>query len=476
MTAHALLSPSASKRWGSAKGCPASVMRSVGITSSSNPASRKGTAKHFVSAICLEKKVDPIVFLGRMVVFVSEIETPEKERECFAEDVNLATVILKAEFMIDDEFVSHCEIYVNYVNQYVALNGGQLFVEQRLSIEHITSEPEAKGTTDALVILPKMATIIDAKFGVSKVNAYEVVQNEVVDLFTGEITTPMIVEPNSQLAMYADAALVEHSMFNDFEHVTLVIVQPALNHISEYTMTVPDLKVYIEKLRIAADLTRSPDAKFNPTADNCFFCPARMTCEARQTHVLESVLGVFDDLGTAQPKEITAITLGDLYDKLDMIRDWCGDVEALTKDALSKGEAVVRSDGLRYKLVSGKLGNRQWANEQQVADMLRDMRLKTEQMFNLKLISPTDAEKLTKVTKVNDGEVAGKPVIGPQRWNKLKALITRADGKPVVALETDPRPELRPADSTFTELFDVPFVPQTVAAEPASSIVSDLFS
>ena len=55
------------------------------------------------------------------------------------------------------------------------------------------------------------------------------------------------------------------------------------------------------------------------------------------------------------------------------------------------------------------------------------MRLKKEEMYNFKLISPTQAEKLLKKES-------------PRRWTKLEALISRADGKPTIAPEADPRP------------------------------------
>ena len=59
------------------------------------------------------------------------------------------------------------------------------------------------------------------------------------------------------------------------------------------------------------------------------------------------------------------------------------------------------------------------------------MRLKTEQMYDLSIISPTTAEKLHK---------AG--TIGVKQWPKLQTLITKADGKPSVAPASDKRPAL----------------------------------
>jgi len=53
-------------------------------------------------------------------------------------------------------------------------------------------------------------------------------------------------------------------------------------------------------------------------------------------------------------------------------------------------------------------------------------------MYNKKLISPTQAEKLLKPT--------------PRRWAKVIDQITQNDGKPSVAPESDKRPALSRAD------------------------------
>lgn len=52
-----------------------------------------------------------------------------------------------------------------------------------------------------------------------------------------------------------------------------------------------------------------------------------------------------------------------------------------------------------------------------------------DDIFDMKLISPTRAEKLIKKAS-------------PRRWPKVEELITRPDGKPAVAPENDPRPAL----------------------------------
>jgi hypothetical protein len=69
-----------------------------------------------------------------------------------------------------------------------------------------------------------------------------------------------------------------------------------------------------------------------------------------------------------------------------------------------------------YKLVAGKKGARAWADEAEAEKLLKAMRLKKEQMYDLKLISPTSAEKLLKAQ--------------PKRWTKAAALIKQATASP----------------------------------------------
>lgn len=72
--------------------------------------------------------------------------------------------------------------------------------------------------------------------------------------------------------------------------------------------------------------------------------------------------------------------------------------------------------------------------------MLTTFRLKQEEMYDFKVISPTTAEKLAK-----------DKVIGARQWPKLQALITQTDGKLHVAPESDKREAVTvtPVDDEF---------------------------
>jgi hypothetical protein len=81
------------------------------------------------------------------------------------------------------------------------------------------------------------------------------------------------------------------------------------------------------------------------------------------------------------------------------------------------------------KLVQGRKGARKWSDSEEAEKLFKGMRLKQEQMYNFKLISPTQAEKL--LAKES-----------PRRWKKVEALITQPAGSPSVAPDSDKREAL----------------------------------
>lgn len=275
----------------------------------------------------------------------------------------------------------------------------------------------------------------------------------------------MTIKPNKQLAIYAEAARNEFGWMADVQHVKLIIVQPKINHVSEHSLTVPELLSFIDTdVRAKAEETRT-NPQFNPTDENCFFCKARLECKAREQAVLDTVLGEFDDLDTATPRVVSEVELGTVYAKLDLIKQWCADIAEKVMRKLSGGEVVRRADGLAYKLVEGDKGDRKWDNPDEIEALLKKMRLKDEQMYSMKLISPAGAEKLAATKRTKKGETPVPSVIGPGQWKSLQEHITREAGKPTIVLETDQRKPLGSEDE-FKNL-------EPVAAVPADA---DLFS
>lgn len=451
MSYHAKLSPSSAKRWTE---CTASIAAQEGLSDDGSEAARLGTCAHQLSAECLEHNRDPQTYLGRTLVFWYCAEG-DKRGEIWHDDLafyKMPMALARPEHQVPvtQEMIDACATYINFVREQVGLSGATLYVEQRVPIGHITGEYDegkpAGGTSDVIMTAGRTLTTVDAKFGRQKVMAYEVMQPAGTDIISGEPTAE-IVQINLQLALYLLGSLEKYP--GDYHTVKAIIVQPFLNHVSEYSCSVAELMAVGEWLKQRAEATRSAPV-FAPNQENCHFCKARMTCKAREGVVLSTALVGFEDIDLAQPAPIRLNQLGSLYDKVGMIQAWCKDVQIRVFDELTAGNPVMRNDGTQYKLVVGKKGNRAFDDEAEAEKLLKSFRLKFDQMYTSTLISPAAAEKLAKVKK----GATEPPAISAKQWLKLAERITQSEGSPTVALETDPRPAVVKAPLGFDDVLD----------------------
>lgn len=325
--------------------------------------------------------------------------------------------------LVDDDMVSCVRGYAAHIREYAI--GAELFVEQRLSFSKYVGVPNQFGTSDAVILKPLDGT------------NYEL---HVADLKTGK-GVKVFAEQNEQLMLYALAAYQHNRMLYDITHVRLTIHQPRLGHLSEWSCTVDELLEFASRARdavtkcIAAGTTEGDDflAMLNPDPDACRFCKAKDDCPALQQQILHDVFGDYDDLDTAKPRTVEHAEVAALLPKLDMIEKWCNSVRARAYEDLENGVPVPG-----WKLVTGKGGNRTWSDDEKAEEAMRSMHLKRDEMYVSKVISPSQAEKLLSTSK--------------RRWNRLQALITRSEGKPTLAPESDPRPALVRAGADFDSL------------------------
>jgi hypothetical protein len=254
--------------------------------------------------------------------------------------------------------------------------------------------------------------------------------------------------------LYAGAKMSElEAVGFDVDTISFYIFQPRVRSApSEWSMSAQDLREWLNgRARSGAQSVLNaerayPDASqgaldewqavfLTPGEKQCRWCKAKATCPALRGLVTESVF----DTRPATPDEFEDLTGPDMtldkdpkwlsaaLAKADLIEDWVKAVRAEVESLLIAGAQVPG-----FKIVEGKLGNRAWSDPDAAEKLLREtFRLPVEKAYDLKLISPTSAEKLAK---------AGD--IGPRQWPKATALIKRSAGKPHVAPESDPRPAL----------------------------------
>ena len=386
--------------------CPGSVALTMHLPDTRSAASDAGTLCHWLSAETLAGAhwLEPTEYLKAF---------PDGSHDC--PDVS-------PDLKVTQELCEIAQYYVDYVRR-EAVGADLMYLEARVVMnEALGVESGAEGTADALIFFPDMVKVIDLKAGFTPVSA-----------------------GTSQLKRYALGARETFGHMCDAEFFKLVIVQPKLDYIGEVLMSNEELDEYAVTAKASARLVRDairlqddPDVSddewnlsfLNPGEKQCRWCKAKAWCPA----LAEEVMGTTGaDEATPETKALSLgmeghwpdnQVLGIFMSKVGLIEDWCKAVRAAVEGALVKGEAVPG-----YKLVQGRKGARAWSDEAAAEALMRQkFRLKVEEAYDLKLISPTKAEKIL-------GEQ-------PKRWAQLEKLITQSDGKPSVAPESDKRPAI----------------------------------
>jgi hypothetical protein len=371
MTAHAKLSASGAHRW---IACPGSVKAEEGLPDRTSSFAEEGTIAHDIAERALR--------LG----------------------VNCDTVCDRPDLAHIPE---PAQIYVDYVR---ALPGRHRFIETRVDFSEWVSG--GFGTADAIVIDEETATlhIADLKFGKGvRVDA----QN------------------NPQAMLYALGAYSMFGFIHNVERVRIAIVQPRIDNISEWEISVHDLLKWGEIARAAAEATAQPNAKRVPGEKQCRFCKAKADCPALYKLTEQTLLMDFEEHDEpVAPNKLTDEQLAEALKARPVIEAWLNAVETLVKQRLSTGEPFPG-----WKLVEGR-ANRAWIDEEDAAKELEW--LVGDKAFVRKLITPAQAEK----------------ALGKAHKKVVESLAYKPQGKAALAPASDPRPSIVASVDDFDVLVD----------------------
>ena len=372
MTAHAKLSASGSHRW---LNCAGSVKAEKGVKEKSSFFAAEGTAAHALAEHCLVNSATPDSLIG---------ETFEG-------------------FDVDSYMAEFVQTYVDYVKQFV----GQHMYEVRVDFSPWVDE--GFGTCDAMVIQSDgVLRVIDLKYG----------QGIRVD-----------ADNNSQAMLYALGAYEDFGHIYDIDSIEIAIVQPRLDHISEWSISVNDLLGWGEEVKIKAARCFEDDAPRNPHEKTCQWCKAKPVCPALKKLTETSIIAMFDDIGPSTMTHTDALTDEQLAQALThkkLITGWLDSVEQHVTERLSSGE-----DFKGYKIVEGR-SLRKWSDENAAIALLAKS-YEEEKLYKKSFISVSQAEKL----------------IGKKNAGTISDLIVKPPGKPTLVPESDKRPAINLQESDF---------------------------
>ncbi len=434
--------------------CPGKKVLEEGKPDNASKYAAEGTAAHQVLTWALQEERPASAYIGRRIY----LDARGKVCELVIGHAPAFT------FEVDQEMAEHVQTCIDYC---LDLKGddGVLFADIRVNYSTYldVAEDTAWGTADVIIARGDELIVVDFKYG----------RGVEVD-----------AEKNPQMSLYGLGALQAYQgLVADFERVRMAISQPRVKSApSEWDCSVEVLEAWgrsTGRSAVASCLNASAilspdqggmttteweDTFLRPSEKACKFCRAKATCPKLRAEVADTLgtsaasVDEFMDLEINQPTSASPETwLSACLDKADLIEDWVKAVRAEVERRLLAGDGVPG-----YKLVQGKKGNRQWRDAKEAEELLKTMRVKLEDMYELSLISPTKAEKLAPKYDKNGKVVAPKegapaPIIGPRQWPKLKELITQSDGKPHVAPATDSRPALvvTPVVDDFTDVTPV---------------------
>lgn len=386
------LKPSAAGKW---INCPASPFMELDRPDTDPAAADEGTVAHWVAS-------------GHVPDFNTEWQVIDRAVFPWIRGCG------RPKITFDREMYDYVTAYTKKVQEATVLS-----IEQSVDLEGLLGYPGAQGTPDAVTALidhPERIFTIqihDLKYGFIEVSA----------------------KNNYQLICYAWG--VYHSMIDKLPsnfriRFNLQIHQPRLNRHDIASYTLEEITPYWHKIAAHAFLVlNGQGVDILEAGLHCRnnYCKAQAICPAFQEHVNKGLIA-----GDTEPVDLPvvrlppALTLGDKLKLVPLIRAWC---EAIENEA----RRVALIDGghvTGFKVVAGRPGNREWADKKKVEDLLRSMKLRNEFIYKMEVISPAQAERLSK-----------EKIIGPKQWQKLQGLIDRRAGRPQLVAESDTRPAVR---------------------------------
>lgn len=374
MTDHAFLSPSAAHRWLTCTAAPKYEQQFPDGTSSY---AEEGTLAHKVAELKLRK-------------YAIEPMSPR----AYHTRLNK----LKRDPLWQNEMDDHTDTYLDYIKKVMLQYPTQPHVvaEKRLDLNKYAAK--CFGTADCLILAGDTIHVIDFKYGQG---------------------VPVDAKENPQMRLYALGALEAYQFIYSFTKVSMAIVQPRINNISEYEQSVDSLTKWgLEVVKPAASKALNGlGSKFQP-GEHCRFCRGKLQCRARNEYYAGMKTIVRENKDATQ---ISMEMLSRYIPLSEELKSWADDIKAYALTCCLDGMEVPG-----YKAVEGK-GRREFTDQDEAFKVLIKNKYAEAILYERVPLTLAQAEK----------------VVGPKRFGELVgSYIIKAPGKPALAPVTDKRPAI----------------------------------
>lgn len=379
---HALLSASGAHRWMSCTPS-ARLEEKYGEPDKPSAYAAEGTAAHEMAELYLRKDIlqelDDATFNDKLAALM--------DSEYFNDEM----------FEEVPKYVDYCE--EQYRAAQTETPDAAILIEQKVDLTQWI--PEAFGSNDCIIITDGRMEVIDLKYGKG---------------------IPVSATANKQLMLYALGAYAKYSILYDIQSISLTIVQPRLNNISTWSITVVDLLNWGEKeVKPRALIAFEGKGELVP-GEHCRFCKVKNRCRALMEENMKIAQHEF-----AEPDLLSDEEIADILQKAPQFIEWINSITTYAQEqAISNGK-----NWPGFKLVEGR-ATRKWLDENRVEEILRANNFGTDEIFEMKLKGLTAMQKL----------------LGKQRFEALLGdVITRPQGKPTLVPIDDKRPALGTEDA-----------------------------
>ena len=415
-TTHAILAPSASKRWMT---CTPSARLEAQVPGKETSYTREGTIAHSMAEALLLTARDAQWpswmddYPAKFKLSYEAVNAPGKKGRIagHGEDLRQAVNQAIAEGLDPWEMMEtvsnyYCKfVYEDYLLALCEDPEAALLIEQKLVLTEFI--PEGFGSSDAVLIWGGTLAVYDLKYGKGvKVSA----------------------DWNPQMMCYALGALCGPGEMYDIEKVQMTIIQPRLQWVSTWEQPATALWGWAKhELRPAAIQAFAGTGEFVP-GDHCRFCNVAPRCKAFAAMATRLSKEALEHSDTAL---MTNEEVAEMLRSMTSLKSWISGLEAFALEKAIAGETFPG-----FKVVEGR-ANRAISDPAAAMKVLQDAGFEETSYCKPKeLKTITDLEKLLK--KKGFQELLGQYVVKPQ-------------GKPVLVEDSDPRPAMNTVASAMED-------------------------